>query len=350
MKKSLRNNLVILLLINISFLSLVYYISSIKIECKKDDNEEFNAKMYWFADHYFLDTSIEIITIDSTDNSQFIEFSRFFEDLIQNNEETFYILCLTGAVIYAEFLLFSKYISINNISGDCKLFEIEGVKVTIEEIKIFDLIQEYLNCNRVFNKEKVALYIKSRNRVNGKLNYNGITFVIDSLIKKNIIVEGSKLTRKTVLLNSNRKQIYHFIIGNPGIYKNTLAKRFKLCPFVIKWHLSMLLMFGLIRKLNINSHIGYFDSSLSTEKDKIFCLISREKCLMILEYLKLNKNGCTKNQISKALYMHYNTVTKYLDEIDKFDLLVKKNINNNKELLYLNEGILNQLKHNLLQK
>ena len=350
MKRSLRNNLVILLLINICFLSLVYYISSIKFEDKKNDNEEFNPKYYWFANQHYLDTSIGLLSIDSTDSSQSIEISDFFEDILQNNEEIFYIICLTGTIIYTEFLLFSKYISISCRSGDCTLFEIEGVNVTVEEIKIFDLIQEYLNYNRVFNKEKVALYIKSRNRINGNLNYNGITTVIDSLIKKNIIIEGSKLTRKTVLLNTNRMQIYNFIKGNPGIYKNALAKKLKVCPFVIKWHLSMLLTFALIRELNINGRIGYFDSSLSTEKDMIFYTISREKCNRIVEFLKLNRNGYTKSQISKVLHMHYNTVTKYVDEIDKFDLLIRKNTNNNKELLYLNEDIFNQLKHKIIQK
>ena len=346
MKRRLRNYLVILLLINISFLSLVYYISSIKFEYEKDNSEEINTGKYWFGDRYFLDTSFELLTIDSADSSQFIEISRFFEDLLQDNEEIFYILGLIGTGLYFEFQLFSRFILTGYISGDCTLFEIEGVNVTLEENKILDLIQEYLDYNRVFNKEKVALFIKSRNRVNGNLNYNGITTVIDSLIKKNIIVEGSKLTRKTVLLNINRKQIYHLIKENPGIYKNSLTKKLKVCPFVTKWHLSMLLTFRLIREVNINGHIGYFDTFLSTEKDIIFYTISKEKCSRIVEFLKLNSTGCTKSQISKALHMHYNTVTKYLDEIDKFNLLVKKNVNR-KEFLHLNEDNLNQLKHNL---
>ena len=346
MKRRLRNNLVILLLINISFLSLVYYISSIKFEYEKDNCEEINTNKYWLGDPYFLDPSIELLSIDSADSSQFIEINRFFEDFLQDNEEIFYVLCLIGSGLYFEFQLFSKFISKSCISGDCTLFEIEGVNVTLEENKILDLIQEYLDYNRVFNKEKVALFIKSRNRVNGNLNYNGITTVIDSLIKKNIIVEGSKLTRKTVLLNINRKQIYHLIKENPGIYKNSLTKKLKVCPFVTKWHLSMLLTFRLIREVNINGHIGYFDTFLSTEKDIIFYTISKEKCSRIVEFLKLNSTGCTKSQISKALHMHYNTVTKYLDEIDKFNLLVKKNVNR-KEFLHLNEDNLNQLKHNL---
>ena len=85
--------------------------------------------------------------------------------------------------------------------------------LTEEEMRIFGLVQEYLNDNRVFNKENVALYIKSRYKVNGNLNHNGIKIVIDSLKKKNLILEGSKLTRKTVLLNANRKIIYNKIIS-----------------------------------------------------------------------------------------------------------------------------------------
>ncbi|MFX1279610.1 MAG: hypothetical protein ACFFA3_09345 [Promethearchaeota archaeon] len=344
MKKRLRNNLVILLLINISFLSLLYYISSIRFETKKDNPEDSNSTYYLFLNQHFSRNSIELFSIDSTDNSHFIEISRFIEELLQDHEETFYILCLTGTVISVEFLLFDKYISKNHILGKKDLLKIVGVNVTEEEFRIFNLIQEYLNCNRVFNKEKVALYIKSRNKVNGNLNFNGITTVIESLIKKKIISEGSKLTRKTVLKNANRAQLYKFIKENPGIYKNPLAKMLNVCPFVIKWHLSMLLEFGLIRERSIKGRISYFDSFLSSEKDLVFYTISQEKCDKIIEFLTVNNKGFTKSQLSKALHMHYNTVTKYLNEIEKFGLLTKKNLNNNKELIYLKVEILNHLK------
>lgn len=331
MKKRLRNYLVILLLINISFLSLLYYISTNRFEAKKDNTEESMSTYYWFPNQHYLSNSIDLLSIDSTDNSQ---------DYVK----TIHIMCLTGPVIYAEVLLFGKYISKSHIVRENHLLEIEGINVTEEEFKIFNLIQEYLSCNRVFNKDKVAIYIKSRNKVNGNLNFNGITTVIESLIKKNIIIEGSKLTRKTVLTNVNRAQVYKLIKENPGIYKNRLAKMLNVCPFVIKWHLSMLLAFGLIRERSIHGRISYFDSFLSSEEDLLFYTISQVKCGRIIEFLTVNNTGFTKSQISKALRMHYNTVTKYLNEIDEFGLLTKKNLNNNKELIYLKVDILNQLK------
>ncbi|MFX1424994.1 MAG: winged helix-turn-helix transcriptional regulator [Promethearchaeota archaeon] len=348
MRKRLRNNLVILLLINISIISVVYCIDSTKLEDKKNNVEESNLEFYCFASQYFLGASIELLSLDSTDISQSIEISLFFEDVLPSNEEIFYLLCITGPIIFIEYILFSKYISPSFISENCTVFEIEGVNVSAEEFKIFTLIQEYINYNRVFNKEKVALFIKSRNKLNGNLNYNGIKTIIDSLIKKNLIKEGSKLTRKTVLLNTNRRQMYNLIKKNPGIYKNSLAKKLNLSPFVIKWHLSMLLMFSLIREINFNGHIGYFDSTLSTEKDIMFYTLSHEKCNRIIEFLKI-RSGCTKNKISQALKMHHNTVTKYLNELDKFELILRK-YTSNKELLYLNEDVLNQLKYKLIQK
>ena len=95
MKKRLRNYLVILLLINISFLSLLYYISTIRFEAKKDNTEESMSTYYWFPNQHYLSNSIDLLSIDSTDNSQ---------DYVK----TIHIMCLTGPVIYAEVLLFGK--------------------------------------------------------------------------------------------------------------------------------------------------------------------------------------------------------------------------------------------------
>ncbi|NVM36170.1 MAG: hypothetical protein HWN81_11290 [Candidatus Lokiarchaeota archaeon] len=335
MKKIHKIKLKFTLLTTICLFSVLFYINSIRIENPENIDKDFNANDHFFNNLYQLGTSYDDYYINSLENNQKIEISNFIEFYIEEYEEIFYFIYSTGFSFLLDLLIFFKNKSIKETSKPYLPLEFEGVKLTEEEARIFELIQEYLNDNRVFNKEKAAMYIKSRNRVNGTLNYNGIKFVIDSLIKKNILLESSKLTRRTVLLNSNRKKLFDLIKQNPGIYKYKLANKLNVCPFVIKWHLSMLIKFQLIREQKLNNQIGYFEFSSSPETDDLFHTISREKCKMIINYLKKNKKVSTKYQICKDLHMHHNTLTKYLIKLDKFNLLIRKK-NENKDYLFLN--------------
>ncbi|MFX0083889.1 MAG: hypothetical protein ACFE94_19225 [Candidatus Hodarchaeota archaeon] len=335
MKKGILPRILIPILISSLFLSAFYYITIIRIENLDNTNTNFNNEEYHFDELINLDTSYEIFSIDLFDKSLFIESSSVFENLFEKYDETFFFICFTGIFFSFELLVFFEDVPQNETSGKCHSQEVEGVYLTKEEMGVFNLIQEFLSYNRVFNKEKVAMYITSRYRLNGNLNYNGIKTVIDSLIKKNIIVEGSKLTRMTILLNENRRQIFNTVKENPGIYKNNLSKRLNLSLFIINWHLSMLVKFNLIREHLINSHLSYFEFSMSTKNDELYHIISREKCKSIIELLKDNKEGITKYQVSKALHMHYDTITNYLKKLRECNLLVRKKTDK-KDLFLLN--------------
>ncbi len=337
MKEKLKSRIINILLIFGLFFSILYFISYFKIENieKRDENLR-NFQNYYFVNIYDVDIPIELLYKRSSEEIQFNEIKLIYGSLIEKFESVYYIIITSGTSTFFTFLILYNDCSLSKKSEECVLYEIEGVELTKEEIKVFRLIEERLKQNRVFSKEKTITYVQSRyNKVNGNLNYNGIKVVINSLINKNIIVEGSKLTRKTVLLNSKRNNIYDQIKINPGIYLNKLAKILKLGCFAIKWHLNILHKFNFIRQRNLNDHIAYFDYSLNPTNDIIFHIISRENCIRIIEFLKINKNGATKYQISKKLHMHYNTIVKYLDYLDKFNLLIRKEINN-REYYFLN--------------
>jgi len=328
MKKTHKYKLRCILLIFNCLCSVLFFINSIKIENSENLDKEIDTCDQFFNNLRLLGTSYDDNYINSLENKQQILISDFIEVNVEKYEIAFYFILSTGSSFLLEVLVLFKNESFKEKSKRSHPLEIEGVRLTEEEMKVFKLIQEYLNDNRVFKKEKVALYIQSRYKANGNLNQNGINLVIDSLINKSLLLENSKLTRMTVLLNTNRKIIYNLIIENPGIYMYKLSKKLKLSPFVTKWHLSMLKKFKLIRESHLNHHISYFKFSMHKENDLLFNIISKDKCKKILCFLNKNKMGYTKNQIAKALHMHYNTITKYLDEIDKFNLLIREKVNN----------------------
>ena len=44
----------------------------------------------------------------------------------------------------------------------------------------------------------------------------------------------------------------------------------------------------------------------------------------MIDYLKVNQEGCTKTRISKDLLMHSSTVNKYLNKLEELGILIKK--------------------------
>jgi len=315
---------------------LISFLNKVTEDRLKFRNEGHNLEQIQSYNDLIIDNSPEIEYDSSFDIFGF----NFISDLLLGDDNTLFttVFSIGASLSFIIPTLYSN-ISRRDKSKDQSCLEIEGIEINGEEISVFTLILEFLNQNRVFSKEKAAEYIKSRyNKANGNLNQNGIKLVINSLIEKNIIVEGSKLTRNEILQNSNRKQIYDFIIKNPGIYRNKLARKLDLSTYLIKWHVSMLIKFNLIRELKLSNNIAYFDSSKRQENDLILHTISKDKCVRIINFLKINTEGKSKNQISKALNMHFNTTSKYLNKMDKFNLLERKKFNNTEYISLINKN------------
>ncbi|MBD3228094.1 MAG: hypothetical protein GF329_07880 [Candidatus Lokiarchaeota archaeon] len=207
------------------------------------------------------------------------------------------------------------------------------------ESLVFDIIQEYVNKNRTFNYNTILPFINSRfGKSNINLNNRGIKLIIQKLIKKGLISEGSKLTRTDVLSNPNRKDIFDFIKNNPGIYFNKLVEKLDLNPPVVGWHLKTLLKFKCIKYKKIENRKVYFIVNIEKDLLKLYYTLSKNKCKQIIDYFLMN-NSAKKSQISNKLSMHHYTVNKYLDILEEYNLVKKSkknfifNIDYYKELL-----------------
>ena len=215
---------------------------------------------------------------------------------------------------------------------------VQDTSIIGDESIVYDTIKEYMDSNRCFEKDKIIGYIIARfAKEDININGVGIRANLEVLLENNMVVEGSKLTKDDVLLNSNRKRVYNYIRDNPGAYPNKIVNALSMSTFLVNWHLDMLLKFNYIRSERIDNMDAYFDSELNAENDVINHLISREKCSKIVEYLKNNMEGVTKYQLSKDLGMHANTITKYLNKIETFGLIIVEKLSN-KRLYFLDDG------------
>ena len=212
-----------------------------------------------------------------------------------------------------------------------------------QEQIVLNTVLEYLDKNRFFSLNNILPFISSRFAKSGiNLNLNGIRTILKSLIEKNIIVEGSKLTRNEILSNSNRKRIYKFIQKNPGAHFYNIVANLDLNIPVVEWHLNILIKFIYISKEKIDNKIAYFDVNIKSEDRTIIYLISKEKYKRIIDFLKENQEGITRTQISRQLNMHSTTVVKYIDNLDEVGILIKKSLQN-KTLYFLNNDHYNKI-------
>jgi len=345
MLKGRRTKVVILIITGLLILS----VSNILLfKLREELNEQENNPEYFNSNPLMVSlwTSNSITGVSNEDFDPFnVECSTFNNlDLEINRKITISLIFLIGTSVGVQLFDLIK-------NGHQREVQDKGVAsisisldLSIEESQVLALVEEFLNQNRVCCKPDLISFIKNRNfQEDNGLNHNGIQHVLDSLVTKHVIVEGSKITRNTILSNLNRSSIYEEIKNNPGMYLNKLSKDLGLSIFLTNWHLNILLRFNMIRKQEFNNQIAYFDSELPSENDYLLQVISRVKCSELIEYLKLNSKGCTKSQIAKTLRMHHTTVNKYL-KILMDSQLVNLRFLDKKNLHCLNNEKLDQLK------
>ena len=196
-----------------------------------------------------------------------------------------------------------------------------------EEQIVLDLVKEYIEEHQFFNASAVIPYIISRfAKTSINISIEGIRTILKSLIKKNLIFDGSKLTREQVLLNENRKKIYDFILHNPGEYSYKIVKKTNLNIPVVEWHLNVLLKFNFITKVKIKNKEVYIRAGYEQELDETAHFINKDKIKKIIRYFLLDNEGHTKTRIAKKLNMHYYTINKYFEKLEQMGILNKKKL------------------------
>ncbi|MFW9785302.1 MAG: hypothetical protein ACFFFB_23685 [Candidatus Heimdallarchaeota archaeon] len=215
--------------------------------------------------------------------------------------------------------------------------------IASNEQTVLKIINEYLEKNRFFNVNDILPFISSRfAKSDINININGIRAILKSLVEKNYIVEGSKLTRNEILSNFNRKKIFKYIQENPGTHFYDIVSNLDLNIPVVEWHLNILIKFTYISKEKIENSDVYFDVNVKSEDRVRIYFISKAKCKQIIDFLDENQEGITRYQISERLNMHSTTVTKYTDKLHEIGILTKKSLQN-KTLYFLNYKTYNKL-------
>ncbi|MFW9987688.1 MAG: hypothetical protein ACFFC3_03455, partial [Candidatus Odinarchaeota archaeon] len=79
--------------------------------------------------------------------------------------------------------------------------------------------------------------------------------------------------------------------------------------------------FNFIRRETIENHLAFFDNKSSKKDSEIIHFLSRDKCKQLVEYLTKNEDGCFLTKLSTDLGMHFNTIKKYMNKLEEFNLV-----------------------------
>jgi len=204
-----------------------------------------------------------------------------------------------------------------------------AIELVEQEKVILDIVHDYLDKNRQFTIEEIIPFIISRVRLASlNINKEGIRIILKSLTNKKLLVEGSKLAKNDILKNDKRKKIYEYIVSHPGTYFNRIVTELNYSNHVVVWHLNILIKFEFIHKEVLENHEVYFDATKEVEEIISEYFTSKEKSREIINYLKRDDLGVTKTNLSHELRMHMDTLAKYLKLLEKYDIVVKKKIDN----------------------
>lgn len=212
-----------------------------------------------------------------------------------------------------------------------------------EELEIFEITKEYLKKQAITKIIDLVNFINNRLKFNPNYTRYKVEKIVKSLIKKNIILIGTKLTKDDILSIQTRKKIFDYIKQNPGININDIKNEFKLGSNQVLWHLRMLNDFQYINIIKIGNQKAIFDINFDKDQFHITFHLRNEKIRDILDLLKNGNRPLKPTKISEILKIHYNTTKKYLDILLKFKLIIK--VNGNKKKKYqLNHESYNNLR------
>ena len=214
--------------------------------------------------------------------------------------------------------------------------------------RVIEIAEEILRGNKVLNVE--ILYNVAKKSL--KIPKNGLLFIIQYLIHKKILIEGSKFSRETVLSNGIRNKIYRYILMNPGVHFSILRKKSLSeeggSSGQLIWHLEMLLKFNYIKKIKIGNYTVLLPYEIDEDVGRIFFIL-RDRINNKIIHLLIKNKTFSKSEIFKKIEEKREDVYYRFNNLLDHDLITYCEPSNkvlclNKNVRGVIEEILNTLK------
>ena len=197
------------------------------------------------------------------------------------------------------------------------------------ESVVLELVEEYLMKKTFFSIREIISFINNRVRYNPNINENRIELILKDLIKRRIIIPGTKLMKNNIIEHPKRNEIFNFIKKNPSNI-NKIMKTLKIGSNQALWHLSCLEKFQFIRSKQINNHRMFFKIDSDPKLDPFYYYLKKKIVKNIIEFMKTEDKALKITEIATNLKKNHSTVKKYIDILTDLKLIkIEKEKNRN---------------------
>lgn len=188
------------------------------------------------------------------------------------------------------------------------------------EIVVLELVREYLTKKTFFSIREIISFINNRVRYNPNINENRIELILKDLIKRHIIIPGTKLMKNNIIEHPKRNEIFNFIKKNPSNI-NEVMRALNIGSNQALWHLSCLEKFQFVRSKQINNHRIFFKFDSNPKLDPFFHYLKKEIVQKIIDYMKRENKALKITDIANGLKKNHSTIKKYLDILKDLEII-----------------------------
>ena len=195
------------------------------------------------------------------------------------------------------------------------------------EVVVLGIIKEYLTKKTFFSINDIIDFVSNRVRLNPDINRNKIELIIKSLIKKQVIIPGTRLMKNNIIENPTRNEIYNFISSRPSNI-NEIMRELKIGSNQALWHLYCLEKFKFVRsRLSFsNSKICFFKFDSNPKLDKFHYYLNKDLVQDIIDLLRKETKALKITEIATGLKKNHSTVKKYIDILKNLKILKDEKI------------------------
>ena len=213
----------------------------------------------------------------------------------------------------------------------------KGIALDHPTVKmVIEIAEEILSENKVLNVE--TLYNIAKKSL--KIPKKGLLFIIQYLLNKKILIEGSKFSRETVLSNRIRNKIYRYIRMNPGIHFSILKKKVFSeeagSSGQLVWHLGLLLKFNYIKKIKVGHYSVLLPYELDEEEGRILFVL-RDRINSKIIHLLIENETFIKSEIYKIIEEKREDVYYRIKNLVDHDLITYSEPSN--KVLRINKNV-----------
>ena len=170
---------------------------------------------------------------------------------------------------------------------------------------VCDLIREYLKKKAFFSIGDIVIFINNRTKSNPDINRNRIELIIKDLIKKRILIPGTKLMKNNIIEHPIRNEIYNYITQNPSNV-NDIMKAINIGSNQALWHLSCLEKFQFTRSKLIENRRVIFKFDSNPDHDEFHYYLRHDVVKNIINFMEKENKPLKTTEVANSLKKNYN--------------------------------------------